>query len=283
MRKTMVFAIAIGAAGLFGSTAQGADMGYPPPPVPVIQDYSGWYLRGDVGVGSQHFNDFGHTQTNPNFIWPASWRIDQKDLGDVSMFGIGAGYQFNSWFRADVTGEYRSAARFKTIGSYTDFCPGGVRCFDLNEGDHQASVVLANAYLDLGTWWNFTPFVGVGVGGARHTITGFTDIGLISDGSAGFGYAMADKTAWNFAWAFHAGLAYNLTHNVKLEMSYRYLDMGTVDTSIINCAAAGCAGNGPRAYYSLTDFTSQDFRLGMRWMFDVPEMPVYAPPLVRKG
>ena len=32
-------------------------------------------------------------------------------------------------------------------------------------------VVLANAYVDLGTWWCMTPFIGAGVGGARVSIT----------------------------------------------------------------------------------------------------------------
>jgi opacity protein-like surface antigen len=284
MRNTIAISFAAAATVLLGSTAHGADLGYPPPPVPVIVDYSGWYLRGDVGVGAQSFDNFTHTQTNPGFVWPPSWRIDQKSIGDVAMVGIGLGYQFNSWLRADVTAEYRTAAAFKAVGSYTDFCAGGNRCFDDNEGMHQASVVLANAYLDLGTWWNITPFIGVGVGAAHHAITGVSDTDLIADGSTGFGFASADKSDWKFAWAIHAGLAYNLTRNVKLELSYRYLDMGTVDTSIVNCAATGCVGNGPRAFYSMTDFTSQDFRLGMRWMFDAPlEAPAYAPPLVRKG
>src|SRR5262245_60533461 len=137
-----------------------------PPAVPApVEEFSGWYLRGDVGVGSQRFSHFDHTQTNSSFVWPASWRIDQKDIKDVAFVGFGLGYQWNAWLRTDVTGELRGSSKGKAIGSYTEFCPGG-RCFDIYDFDHQASVILANVYFDLGTWWCLTPFVGAGIGGA---------------------------------------------------------------------------------------------------------------------
>ena len=37
-----------------------------------------------------------------------------------------------------------------------------------------------------------TPFVGAGAGFARHTFTGVTDVGFISDGTTGFGYSQSD-------------------------------------------------------------------------------------------
>jgi opacity protein-like surface antigen len=113
----------------------------------------------------------------------------------------------------------------------------------------------------------------------------FTDIGVIADGTTGFGYAeLNSHSKANFAWALHAGLAYEVTPKFKVEMAYRYLNMGDVVTSTINCAGSGCAGDGPRAYYHLKGFDSHDFKLGMRWMLvpDAPQ-PVYAPPLMRRG
>ena len=63
-------------------------------------------------------------------MWPASWRIDQQEMGDAYFIGGGFGYQWNSWLRFDATAEYRAKTKFKAIGSYTEFCPGG-RCFDV--------------------------------------------------------------------------------------------------------------------------------------------------------
>lgn len=248
----------------------------------MVDDFAGgWYLRGDVGVGMQQFERFEHHQTNPAFVWPASWRIDQRDIKDAAFVGFGVGYQFNNWLRFDVTGEYRTSTKGKVIGSYTEFCPSG-RCFDVYDFDHQASVFLANAYLDLGTWWSVTPFVGAGVGAARHNISAIHDVGFISDGTTGFGLADKDRAEWSLAWAVHAGLAYNVSNNLKLEFAYRYLNMGSPNTPVVNCSSAGCINTGgPSARYTLNEFASHDFKIGMRWLFNEP---VYAPPpLISKG
>ncbi len=101
-----------------------------PPPVyraPVNVEIGGWYLRGDVGVGMQKFKEFQFNQTNAasGAVWPASWRIDQRDIKDTFFVGGGIGYQWNNWLRFDFTGEYRASTKFKAVGSYagaTDFC-----------------------------------------------------------------------------------------------------------------------------------------------------------------
>ena len=79
--------------------------------------------------------------------------------------------------------------------------------------------------------------------------------------------ANTDHTQWNFAWALHAGVAYNVSQNFKMELAYRYLNMGSVDTAEVLCGATGCGtGAGPRAFYTLRDMTSHDIKLGFRWL-----------------
>ena len=284
--KVALFAGAAFAAAL--NAASAADL----PPImqpramaPVqVEEFGGWYLRGDIGVGMQTFKSFDHVQTNQAFVWPASWRIDQQDMGDSFFVGAGLGYQWNSWLRFDATAEYRAKAKFKVLGSYTEFCPGG-RCYDMYDGNHSALVVMANAYVDLGTWWCLTPFVGVGAGYAQHRFTALSDVGYVSNGTTGFGYAQMNSSEWKFAWALHAGVAYNVNQNFKMELAYRYLNFGNVNTPTIDCASAGCAtGAGPTAYYTMREMSSHDFKLGARWMLspDAPQ-PAYMPPLMRKG
>ena len=115
-----------------------------------------------------------------------------------------------------------------------------------------------------------------------------SDVGYIAGfGTSAFGFADKDHTKWNTAWAAHAGLAYNVTNNFKIEFAYRYLNMGSAQTAEINCGGSGCGtGGGPRAYYTLRDFESHDLKIGFRWMLQPdapPPPPVYAPPLMRKG
>jgi opacity protein-like surface antigen len=288
--RSLKVALVAGAIAAAFTSANAADlppiMGPQPiQPMPVaVAESSGWYLRGDIGVGAQNFKEFNHTQTNQAFVWPASWRIEQRDMGDTAFVGGGIGFQWNSWLRFDATAEYRMKNSFKAIGSYTEFCPTG-RCFDVFEGNHSALVVMANAYIDLGTWMCLTPFIGAGAGFARHSITGLTDVGFVN-GSTGFGFASNNDFAeWKFAWALHAGVAYNVSNNFKVELAYRYLNFGNVNTSVIDCANQGCStGGGPRAFYTLREFDSHDLKVGMRWLLQPEQqMPVYQPPLIRKG
>ena len=111
-------------------------------------------------------------------------------------------------------------------------------------------------------------------------------MGFISDGTTGFGYASNNDFAeWKLAWAVHAGVAYNVSNNFKVELAYRYLNFGNVNTSIIDCANGGCSiGGGPRAFYTFREMDSQDIKFGMRWMLQPEQVqPVYQQPLVRKG
>jgi len=288
MRSLKIALFAGAALAAAFTSAQAADLppvmqARPIAPVVVEEFTGGWYLRGDIGVGAQKFKEFDHTQTNNAFVWPASWRIDQKEMGDAWFIGGGFGYQWNSWLRFDATAEYRAKTKFKAIGSYTEFCPGG-RCFDLYDGNHSAVVVLANAYIDLGTWMCLTPFIGGGVGFAYHNVSAIHDIGFISNGTTGFGYGQNDFSESKFAWALHAGVAYNVNNNFKMELAYRYLNMGNVNTGVIDCASGGCStGAGPRAFYTFREMESHDVKFGMRWMLAPEAVPAYMPPLVRKG
>ena len=142
---------------------------------------------------------------------------------------------------------------------------------------------MANAYLDLGTWWCLTPFVGAGVGGAWNSVTTVSDLGIVNTNAPGFGFASADASNWNLAWSAQAGLAYNVSSNLKLEMAVRYLNLGSVKTPVVNCSATGCQSpSGPAAFYTLTNFDSLDLKIGIRWCFQ-PEAPVILRPSFAKG
>jgi opacity protein-like surface antigen len=280
------------AASLIGTAAYAADMqvlpppppppmyqpppmAYQPPPVVMAQPVGGWYLRGDVGVGMQNFNDFPHSQTNSAFVWPASWEIVQKDIQDTAIFGGGIGYEWNNWFRTDFTAEYRTKAMFKATGSYTNFCAGGGTCFDVTEGNFSSAVFMANAYVDLGTWWCLTPYIGAGLGSAYNRITGVQDNGINSDGTVGFGYTSGDSANWSFAWNAQAGVTYNVTNNFKVDLSARYLHLGSPQTATVFCQnTPSCPG----AFYNLSDTNSWDFRVGLRWMLQPDVTPVMMPP-----
>lgn len=283
--RSVKLLVAAGAASLLSSAAFAADMPIAPPPMyapPPVEEFGGWYLRGDIGFSNQSVKHLN------NALDSTLLTQDQRlDFATAGIFGIGVGYQVNNWFRADVTGEYRGKSSFSGLDlntfSYGGFVHNGADKYTANKSE---VLFLANAYVDLGTWWCVTPFIGAGIGTSRVTISDFTDQGL-SDAVAGFPstYGASPSTAfansaskWNFAWAVHAGLAYRISPNVTLELAYRYVDLGDGVTGDIKTYQGTNSVYNPMTF---KDITSHDLKLGVRWNLDNP--PVYAPPLVRKG
>lgn len=260
-------------------SARAADILPPPPPaappIAVAAEFSGWYLRGDVGIGQNRQEKFRSTFA-PNFVVPGL-QYDQGSLSSHMILGIGAGYQFNSWLRADATIEYNGAARWKQVESYTGACGPALRCIDLYSGRISSAVFLANGYVDLGTWYGVTPYLGVGVGGANNKVGTITDIGV---NTGGFGTSPAvSKTS--FAWALMAGASVAMTPNMKLDVGYRYLDRGSMKGGAIQCQPLNvpCGLETHRIRLA-----SHDLRIGLRYMFGetYAPAPMIAPPLVRK-
>lgn len=230
------------------------------PPAPTFQQ---WYLRGYVGIGINGKYDLEYLQNPLN---SSNFAFEQSSIADTFFIGTGVGYSWNSWLRFDVTGEYRSKTQVNAFGSYTT---GGGTFGDAYQGYLKSWVFLGNAYVDLGTWNCFTPFVGAGIGGAYTTLADFNDIGI---GTSGRGVGR-NPSEWNLAWALYAGVAYNVTQNFQVDLAYRYLNYGSI-TDTIDCAG-GCNPDS----YKFSNLHSNDIMLSLRWSCcEVPRY-VYHPPL----
>lgn len=161
---------------------------------PIIEDSSGWYLRGDVGYVVNETPDWSTLNFNS---------ADPK-LGEAWLLGIGAGYRLTDWFRLDVTADYRTEADYATTGLTADY---------------SAATFMANAYIDLGTWSGVTPYVGAGIG------AGFASFDNIDFG----GSRLGDADGWGLAWGLMAGVAISLGPNWMLDVGYRYLALDGVN------------------------------------------------------
>ena len=93
---------------------------------------------------------------------------------------------------------------------------------------------MANAYVDLGTWWCVTPFIGAGIGTSYNRIIRFPrrrcELQLVACAALTVLPTRRMTGKWNFAWALHAGLAYRVTPNVTLELGYSYMNLGDAIT-----------------------------------------------------
>ena len=269
MSRVSTFALAGVTALLVGSGALAADLAAPYQPIAT----GGWYLRGYIGQSNQFVNSISHPSfaTAPQFTF-----FDKGGFDSAPFFGAGVGYQWNSWFRTDVTGEYRGKAGFHALDSYYDTVNAGYRTNDYTASKSEW-VALANAYIDLGTWWSITPFIGAGVGVAFNTIEHFRDTNVIAGGG---GWADTG-TQTSLAWALHAGASYRASQNFAVELSYRYLNVGNGRSGLLQNLDPSFSSGNPLAPMTFHNIQSHDLMLGLRWLLQ-PE-PMYSPTLIRKG
>lgn len=254
--------------------ARAADLAIPAPV--VLPEIGGWYLRGDIGFSNQNVGSL----FNVNYSGFDSVTNINKDFDAAPLFGIGIGYEFNNWLRVDVTGEYRGKANFH--GMDVGAIPGGGFADDRYTASKSELTFMLNGYVDLGTWWNITPFIGAGVGTSRNTISNFGDFSVCVNSLSCAGNGGSDAFAnaastWSFAWALHAGLAYQVTPNLAIELAYRYIDLGNAKSGDL------VAFDGTNNFYNPMEFhhlTSNDVKLGVRWLL-LPPAPVV--PLHSRG
>jgi opacity protein-like surface antigen len=234
---------AIGALAAQITTTMAADMPntLPPPgyltpvlersPRPFDANY-GWYLRGDLGYA---WGRIDSAQSAPGFLNPSDSRLGNGIFG-----GIGGGIK-TKWLRTDVTFDYIAPLKYQgTIAT-----PGDVTA------KISAWSILLNGYIDLGTWYRMTPYIGAGVGAATVHTSDFSST-LVPPTTGGL-----SSSQWNFAWAAMAGIGYAISPNLLVDLGYRYINFG--DTK----SAADASG-----YMTFKNLAAHEVRVGLRWSFD---------------
>ncbi len=269
-------------------------------PTQPVDFGTGWYIRGDVGGALQDAPDLLSELNNVNFSQKLNWSVD-----------IGAGYQFNQWFRADATYTYYGTYPMHGNGPhvlcpqaidpvYSDdsdttiigVTPGTNTCTPKEQASLQKNLFLFNGYIDLGNWSGVTPYIGAGAGAAYMNATQTTNFYNDNDGSPyravlslpqnfplplvyynqttgepmnpqphynmgaqNWDYSRS-VSKWNFAFALMAGISYDISTNLKLDLGYRYVNFGSMSFKSLSG--------------SLFDkgLTSQEVRLGLRYLVD---------------
>ena len=288
---TRIMTSLLAGTAIFGLTAaaHAADMGSPfraPQVVGAASDpgstSSGWYLRGDIGIGVNSSIELDSSGASGVSGLGGRWL--RQDVADTPFISAGVGYQFSDYLRGDVTMEYRSTTRFRGNA----VVPNGANLdYPYYDGQFKAVDVMANGYVDLGNYNGLTPYVGAGIGAAyvmmgdTYQHTSFPAFGTYADG------VLPGSSKWNFAWALHTGLTWDVNPRLKLEMGYSYKDLGTVKSKELQCNYNGGVNPNCAEWLSLKRIASNDLHLGMRWLLDPKEQkaPAYMPmaaPVVAK-
>jgi opacity protein-like surface antigen len=286
MRLILRAALPIALAGLVSVGAAKAADYDPPIVIDDADEYvpvevgSGWYLRGDIGyaIGINSSGAFNYRTFDPITATYGQSTFDTASLSSQLTYGIGFGYQYNEFLRADITAD-AFAGRFS--GTTTSAVPCldpianptylGTTCRSEDGASFNAVTVMANGYVDLGTYAGFTPYVGAGAGLTHMSWGNLTNRTYCVDGAAvcpGPGGIVATTThpgedSWRFTYAFMGGLAFDISQNLKLDVGYKYTAVagGAMFGWDAGTAAAGATGVQGRD----SGFSKHDVRVGIRY------------------
>jgi opacity protein-like surface antigen len=250
-------------------SAKAADI-YQAPPEPVVEAAPapvldrGIYIKGYIGQANPSVGNMSNEVYDSTGIFS----VQDHSIKSSTLYGLGVGWQHSHWLRFDGTIEYRGDAAF--LGSDVSTFPG------TNEytADIKTWLGLVNAYIDMGNWCGFTPFVGAGIGFATISVSGLRDDGVVDDPVNGAVPSIAygaSKTTTNFAYAFYAGTSYDVTPQVTLDLSYRWAHLGDATSGRVATFDNSFSYSGQK----ITDITSNDVMLGFRYKWQ-REAPLYA-------
>lgn len=105
--------------------------------------------------------------------------------------------------------QFTNGLRFEAAGNYLR-----VEEDDSNGVEAEVATLLGNAYYDFDFGTRITPYVGAGLG------VSFIDLDNFND-SGGGGFVLDDGT--QFAYAFHAGLSFEVTERLDATLNYTFL------------------------------------------------------------
>jgi opacity protein-like surface antigen len=237
----------------------------------------------------------------------------QATSNPVASWNLGMGMQVYPWLRTELAID-RAVYGYNQIGAsiwcpyqahpiYTTDANGAQEnlgaaanfsetCTPYAKGSLNRTSGFVNAYIDVGSWEGFTPYVGAGVGtsyfqsavtlaylknsdGALYSadlaagMDGFPNVWYAHSPYNGDVYRMvpqpnipfayvnwnrkANQKTWAFAWNLMAGVSYDVSQNLKVDLGYRFLSAGTY-TSIPN----------PNGLSVTKNLYSNEVRLGLR-------------------
>jgi opacity protein-like surface antigen len=279
------------AGAIVEAPASAADLlGTAPPSLPATQgplafeSASNWYVRGDLGISFDDAPSVSFSSISvppPGFSGsPLAVYSGQNIHATDFTGGVGAGYRWNNWLRFDGTWDYRTGPGGSS--NATVVCPYTLTglssqtqpiqqlgylynttntCIGSANIKQHNNTFLANAYVDLGTYYGFTPYIGGGAGFNINTMSGSLNFNETANGQPyaadltptgyypqlwidQFGNLINPQpniaftqqnwnrsfssTTYSFAFALSAGFGFQLTPSATLDIGYRYLNSGPI-------------------------------------------------------
>lgn len=180
-----------------------------------------------------------------------------SDTGGVNG-GAGAwlGYDFNPRYDLPISLELGGSWRYRhdLNVSFRD-TGGGNPLYGLKSDVSTTDIILSGI-------WDVTPlrgpdsfplqpYVGAGIGAVYAKAENY----LLTPATT----QASDSTDWNMAWQLQTGLKYPMSKDFSLRLDYRYINMGTISSSVLPSTSSD---------RFTAEIDSHDIRIGAVWHFN---------------
>jgi len=205
------------------------------------------YLRGDVGYGWSRTSgaEYVGNGVDPN--------VRHSEIGDGGVYEAGIGCGSGSrGLRGDLTLGYRPGRDFS---GDVDILINNVPIDPPIKTKIDSYTVMLNGYYDFGSFRGFVPYVGAGVGVAMH------DMDFVYIDHPASPNPQHGDTKVDLAWSLMAGIGYQISSNAVLDIGYRYIDMGSAQSS------QGDIAQILNPKLAVDDMTAHEIKIGLRYHF----------------
>jgi opacity protein-like surface antigen len=210
------------------------------------------YLRADTGYSwpanddasaDQYFVHGPVTQTTLDGTWfveaglGCSW-LRQTAVGSIKDEAV---VVTSSGLRGEVAVGYRGRRHFHGLP------PNPALPEDPVFTGVSTVTLMSNLYYDFANIRNITPYVGAGIGAAFH------DVDQVTFRDANVTILPAHRQT-EFAWQLMAGVSADVGSGILLDLGYRYVDLGSVNSSVPSIGHS----------LNLDDLAAHEVRVGLR-------------------
>jgi opacity protein-like surface antigen len=246
------------AADLGGQGGSLKDYGYQPQ---MVASNPSFYLRLDGGFARHD---------RPFMVEDGVADLNETSMDKAWTLGGGVGYYFSKNVRGDLTYDHRfksdvSGYRYdiaQTLPAGTD-CHAAdgpavqTSCYGTRAFGIKSDVFLANMYFDFDCRCHITPYLGVGLGVARHQTTSGTVTNV--NGVTG---DIDSATKTSVAAAVMAGFSMQIRERLALDAGYRFLYLGDAATGAVR-DRVGNVTIAPDP--TVEGIHAHEFRVGLRY------------------
>ena len=264
MTRVSLAAAALAVAACLTTPADAADLYRGsikdgPMPTPV-RSAGNCYFRADTGYSWTQAPDVRWTVTDGDPVSPTFGQFLTDRVTNVAVddtWLVEAGIGCGSGPRG-IRGEfvYGFHGKRNIDGEPGPWNPGTPPTADPLHTAVTTHTLMFNGYYDLGNFSGFVPYVGAGVGFAFNKVDEvyFTGNPFLTNRIFG-------DERWSLAWSLMAGVGYQITDRITLDVGYRYLDMGKAESGTIDNAGF----TNPKV--RIDELAAHEVKVGLRFAF----------------